>query len=349
MLASSGIFPAKVSGQQTAKYTYDNGFFRVGYLEYLPPDYETETGNFPLLIFLHGGGEFGDGTPESLERVKSWGPPSLIEKGYDMCFGGEDNKSCMIVLSPQKPSNYEWPYVIFMLMEHILNGPERYRIDLDRIYLTGLSRGGMGVYQYAASYFNHPNKLAAIVPIAAWSDNEEEGCLIAQKNLPVWAFHGEEDTIVPYEMGMQAFNSIRFCNKSASPSEMIFTTYEGRYHDSWIPAYDTSHLYHTPNLYEWLLLQTRPENPVTEVSGISNKVSGLFQIYPNPAKDHISLTIDPEGTRRSWISIRTLTGEVISEQATDNRIDITALPRGVYFVQLKNNGQIVATQRLIKM
>ena len=90
--------PGTCVGQQTARQTYHD--YRVGYLEYLPPGYASAEKTFPLLIYLHGGGEVGDGSTESLSKVKSWGPPSFLDN-YDLCFSVDGVKECFIVLSPQ--------------------------------------------------------------------------------------------------------------------------------------------------------------------------------------------------------------------------------------------------------
>ena len=69
--------------QQTARMTPNN----TGYLEYLPSDYSTNpTKKYPLLIFLHGSNETGNGSPVDLEKVKTNGPPQLIQSGSTMCF-----------------------------------------------------------------------------------------------------------------------------------------------------------------------------------------------------------------------------------------------------------------------
>jgi predicted peptidase len=342
----SVIFPGILSAQQTARYTYHVTDYPIGYLEYLPPNYDTGPEKFPLLIFLHGGSESGNGTQESLERVKAWGPPALIENGHDMCFTVNGEEQCFIVLSPQLyPNIYTWPYTVWQLMDHVLNGPIDYKIDPDRIYLTGLSRGGLGVYQYTASVFNNSNKLAAIAPIAAWSEDGDEGCRISARKIPVWAFHGELDTVIPYGWGRAAFNSIKYCNNPSPVSEMIFTAYSDRYHDSWIPAYDTTHLYNTPNLFEWLLMQKRPE-VVTSIHEAT--VDEISSIYPNPAQDQISLSIGKSFTP-SVVQIWSLTGELKMSVKNTALINISALPGGVYFLRARTDTGLRTTKRFVKI
>lgn len=103
--------------QQTPKAIYTEGPV-IGYLEYLPPDYQSEAKDFPVIIFLHGRGSTGDGSPEELEKVKSAGPPSHIRNGNDMCFTVGEKEECFIVISPQLiPELFEWePYYVDLVV-----------------------------------------------------------------------------------------------------------------------------------------------------------------------------------------------------------------------------------------
>lgn len=235
----------------------------VGYLEHLPPDYNLNTTKkYPLMVFLHGAGEKGDGSPAALEKVKSNGPPKEIVNGHNMCFTVDGQEQCFIVIAPQltggKPS---WGVsYIDGVFNYILNGPLNYRVDLNKVYLTGLSLGSNGVYKYAYMSVNDPNFLAAISPIAAWGDTNQ-GCVISERKIPLWAFHGDQDNTVGYASGLAMFNSVKDCISPAPTQELIFTTYEGVGHNSWSRAYRTDNTLHTPNLYEWLLSKSLKGNP----------------------------------------------------------------------------------------
>ncbi|MEX1241041.1 MAG: T9SS type A sorting domain-containing protein [Cyclobacteriaceae bacterium] len=344
-LVISGISLEFLSAQQTAKYTYHDS--PIGYLEYLPPDYHTDATNFPLLIYLHGGGESGDGSPESLEKVKSWGPPNLIDHGYDMCFTANGEKQCFIVISPQLTPASTWPYTVYQLMEHIVNGYGNYKVDPDRIYLTGISRGGLGVYQYASSVYNKPSKLAAIAPIAAWSE-DAKGCVISERKISVWAFHGKLDTVVPHSMGWAAFSNINQCMNPQPVADLKFTSYDDRYHDSWIPAYDPGSDVQSPNLYEWLLLQERQEaDPVT---GLTDEAISGFALYPNPARDRISIHFRETPGHHPIVKIYNPEGICVMTDEYDPRreIDVSDLPSGIYVVQATSGSRMLAIQRFIK-
>lgn len=342
---------AELAAQQTAKSVEHKStpFHYIGYLEYLPPGYQDAAEKFPVLIYLHGGGEAGDGSPAALEKVKSWGPPSHIQAGHDMCFTVNQKQECFIVISPQMDPviNY-WPTYLPTIIEHIMN---EYKADPDRIYLSGLSRGGNGVYSYASSLFNEPNKLAAIAPIAAWADANMNGCHISRSRINVWAFHGKEDTVVPVSMGLSAFDRITTCATPAPVAEMVFTLYEdyGKYHDAWLPAYDPGHTYHDPNLYEWFLSKKLDKNEDGAVTGLSEDIAGdAFSIFPNPSGDYIDVFSDEHSTSDITIRIVTLTGKTVKKVQGNHRLYIADLATGAYLVQLKSGSGIITTKRLLK-
>jgi hypothetical protein len=339
--------------QQTPKSLYISEYLTIGYLEYLPPGYTDEDNRYPVLIFLHGGGEGGDGSPEALEKVKSWGPPSHIKNGHDMCFDVKGEKECFIVISPQINTEiYEWDYFVPIVVNYILNGADNYKIDPERIYVTGLSKGGLGTYAFAASSGNQPNKLAAIAPMSAMSNEYIDGCIISERLIPVWAFHGKKDTIIPYSLGLNAFNSIADCDDPVPTGEMIFTTYEDRYHDAWIPGYDPSHEYHEPNVYEWLLEHKLPVPPerVTGLEAASGVNNSTLAIYPNPADGLIQITTPIIRDNISFnVQILDIAGnKLLQTTSTTNGIDISSLVQGTYIVTCTGQSGIVATGRLIK-
>ncbi|HEU4412394.1 MAG TPA: hypothetical protein VFS43_44540 [Polyangiaceae bacterium] len=252
-----------------------NGSGTIGYLEHLPSDYATSgTKRYPTMIFLHGIGERGDGSPAALEKLKVHGPPEHIKNGHTMTFTVNGVTEKFIVIAPQLATSYgsypcSW---LTTVVNHTLNN---YRVDPDRLYVTGLSMGGYGTYNAATCPTLAP-KIAAIAPIAAGAQSGLtlcEACTIAGNDMATWAFHGDADTTVSLAKGQAMINAITNCSPAPSPAP-IFTVYPGVGHNSWDRAYNTGHTYHSPNLYEWLLAQRRAggsANRAPTVNGIANQ------------------------------------------------------------------------------
>ena len=198
----------------------------LDYLLWLPGDYKKDkTTTFPLLIFLHGSGERGN----DLEKVKVHGPPSFVEQQPDFPF---------ILVSPQCPENSWWVAEDLQVMLEQLK--TKYRIDTDRIYLTGLSMGGFGTWTWTALY---PNQFAAVAPVCGGGDIQFAQKL---KNTPVWAFHGESDPVVPVKRTVEMVEAV-----NAKGGSALMTIYPGVGHDSWVNAYNEA------ELYKWFLSHTK--------------------------------------------------------------------------------------------
>ena len=115
------------------------------------------------------------------------------------------------------------------------------QIDPTRIYLTGLSMGGYGTWHMAVTY---PQKFAAVVPICGgggWMYGFPKR-VCALKDVPVWAFHGALDPVVPLQASQDLVNALNECG-----GEARLTIYPEALHDSWTQTYDN------PELYQWLL------------------------------------------------------------------------------------------------
>lgn len=198
------------------------------YLLYLPPEY-AQKDSWPLLLFLHGAGERG----ENLERVKVHGPPKLIAAGKQFPF---------IVVSPQCPSDRWWqPEELTALLDEIV---EKYKVDQDRIWVTGLSMGGFGTWSLAAAT---PERFAALVPICGGGDPIWAKRL---NHIPIWVFHGAKDQVVPLDRSEKMVEALKQAGGTVK-----FTVYPEASHDSWTAAYND------PALYEWLLGQKRTPAP----------------------------------------------------------------------------------------
>lgn len=201
---------------------------KLDYYLYYPEDYETSPEKvFPILLFLHGGGESGG----TLGVLKKNGPPKLIVQGKQFPF---------LILAPQNPHQRKWwnTRAVNQLLDSVVANN---RVDKQRIYLTGLSRGGGAAWEMAVQY---PEKFAALavvcgmspLPYATWID----------KDMPIWVFHGEEDKSIPISESETMVKRLK-----GMGYDVQFTRYPGVGHDSWVKAYATE------ELYEWLEKQRR--------------------------------------------------------------------------------------------
>jgi predicted peptidase len=198
---------------------------RTQYLVYLPDGYALGDDRWPLLLFLHGAGERGD----DLEQLKAHGPPRLLAEGRQLPF---------VVVSPQCPRGRYWLVpVLTGLLDELLR---RWRIDEDRVYVTGISMGGYGTWQLAEA---QADRLAAILPICGGGNPNNAGEL---RDLPIWAFHGAKDPVVPLEESEVMVQAVRNAG-----GNVRFTIYPEAAHDCWTQTYDK------PDWHQWLLSHRR--------------------------------------------------------------------------------------------
>ena len=185
-----------VSQVQTPRYISmipnSNGFY-----EYLPQGYNPAGAQtYPLLLFIHGLGELGPGTPATLPLVLRNGPPKQINQGiFPTSFTVNGQTQRYIVISPQF---IDWPTPtdINNIITYLL---QNYKVNINRVYLTGLSMGGGVVWEYAGDNSLYANRLAAIIPIcgASWPDHDRAR-IMATANLAVWATtHNDGDPTAP--------------------------------------------------------------------------------------------------------------------------------------------------------
>ncbi len=245
-----------------AQQTHEKVVRPVDYLLSLPDGYKDDsTKTWPLMIFLHGSGESG----YDLEKVKVHGPPKLIEQGKKFPF---------IVVSPQAPqAQFGWNAddLYFLLQEC----KRIYRVDPDRIYLTGLSMGGFGTWVLA---IKHPEEFAAVVPICGGGDTADIWKL---RNMPVWCFHGAKDSTVAIARDQIMVDALKKYNPSVR-----FTVYPDLGHNSWTVTYEND------SLYQWLLQQkkfTYKEIPINV--SLLKEYTGT---YAGPERDTVDVSIDQD-------------------------------------------------------
>lgn len=203
-------------------------------LIHTPRAYNSTNLKYPLLVFLHGEAESGDDLTLLTNRANHAYPPKLISQQK------WDDRLPFIVVSPQLRNTASWTAAhIDDVVEFV---KRNYRVDISRIYLTGVSAGASACWEYAATF---PAKIAAIIPVSGKVVDRTN--LSALKNIPVWAFHGENDPVVPPATTADAVAFVKTLKGAFTPR---LTVLMAKGHGGWSDLYSGHSGY---RLYEWLL------------------------------------------------------------------------------------------------
>ncbi len=210
------------------------GALDYDYQIYLPPGIESEK-NLPVIIFLHGIGQRG-----ANGFVPATGAGGALLSHY---FA----KVPSIILLPQCRAGVYWSEAAMdkMVTGALFQTIEEFQADPKRIYLTGVSMGGYGVWHFALHY---PQKFAALVSICGGSSiiNGDRFSPVAKAvgATPAWVFHGADDKIVPVKESREIVEALKTAGGNVKYSE-----YAGVGHNVWMNALGEK------DLMSWLLAQ----------------------------------------------------------------------------------------------
>lgn len=198
--------------------TPESGFLfrttgRRPYAVYCPRGWDRAT-PLPAILYLHGRGESGsDGARQLLIGL----PSAILHRASQWPF---------LVVCPQKPTlDAEWFDQRRWLNRMLRDVDDEFPTDASRRYLTGLSQGGRGTMRLAKSLVWD---FAAAAPVCGWAEPSEVAANF--KNLPVWAFHGLADEVIPARGSIDAIDAVPHRRKR-------LTLLEGVGHNSWDYAY----------------------------------------------------------------------------------------------------------------
>jgi predicted esterase len=217
----------------------------LGYIEYLPPDYGDDTLS-PLILFLHGSGESGEGDPSSLGLLSRAGIPQVI-------VGDQwpDDRP-FVVLAPQHTKVAPtFCFTVEEVTDFLAFALEHYRVDPARVYLTGLSCGAIAGWNYLAEHSNEVVAAAALIAGNGYAAVDTLGCDLGA--VPIWAFHGADDEAVPPRGSTYPITFLDQCTDPA-PVDARLTVYPDVGHDSWTMTY---HLSAGNDIYSWFLSHSK--------------------------------------------------------------------------------------------
>ena len=195
----------------------------LDYLSYVPKDAAEP---LPLLVYIHGAGSRG----HSLDQMGVVGPIKLIEEG----------KPFPAMLAAPQCHEDHWFDLFETLAEFIDAMRHDPRVDVKRVYVAGSSMGGFTTWQMACA---HPDWFAAAVPVCGGGQEWFAGRL---KGMPIWAFHGLLDPVVPVE---ESVKMARAAQKAGA--DVRLTIYPDVRHEAWERAYADD------AMWAWLFAQTR--------------------------------------------------------------------------------------------
>lgn len=233
-----------------------------GYMEYLPADYPTATTKkYPTIIYIHGGASFGAGTSASLIAMDTVeGIPLYIAKGQfpTSIVTPYGDTASFIAISPQFKKSPSTPTDVKAVIDYVL---AHYRVDLNRLYLTGFSLGGNATWQ-APFNLAQAQRLAAMVPVAGYNNPyaDTTAKFIAGANVPVWAIHSTADQTAQIAWSVNMVAKINSYNP-AIPA--ILTKLTTQSHDSTVTAaYNPTYRPNGKNIYEWMLQYAKFYPPI---------------------------------------------------------------------------------------
>jgi len=241
--------------QQVARSLTATNGKKIGFYEYKPTDY-SKSKKYPLIIFLHGIGERGNGTTD-LPRVLANATPRMIRAGNTMTFTNPKTgvKETFLVLTPQLDVQYgSWEN--FYVDEMLKYAKSNLSIDPNRVFLCGLSLGGGGVWKYATNSLKNANQFAGIIPCCGTGEGTDF-CNLTKAKTAVWAFHAMDDGTVGVGNTQYAQIKLKICDPASTAK---FTYYASGGHGIWDRAFDPGHGFQNPNVYEWMLGLSRNGN-----------------------------------------------------------------------------------------
>lgn len=221
-----------------------------GFYEALPNHYQVTTKKYPLLVFLHGGGQVGDGNKDLPLVLNDGVAKEINDRKFPSNFSVQGSNYAFIVLSPQFVANPPDSMVLSFINFALAN----YRVDASRIYLTGLSMGGVLTTQTAASY---ASLFAAVAPVSGESFGTERdinAAKIAKGGLALWAFHNHDDPTISSAVATEFVDAINSF-QPAIPAKL--TVFNAVGHDAWTQALSASYKENNQNVYEWMLQYKR--------------------------------------------------------------------------------------------
>ena len=194
---------------------------------------------YPLILFLHGGGERGDDNEKQLTHGAKLFLDAKNRKKYPaivvfpQCAPAPDYWAHMVLNEKDGIRYRDFPIEekpkpsldrVMQLLEKLV---KEEKVDPDRVYWMGLSMGGMGTFELLSRM---PDRFAAAIPICGGS-NPALASRYA-KNTSMWIFHGLKDDVVLPQYSQEMYDAIK-----TAGGDVQYTTFPDANHNSWDPTF----------------------------------------------------------------------------------------------------------------
>ncbi|MCO4291935.1 alpha/beta hydrolase-fold protein [Solitalea sp. MAHUQ-68] len=232
------------------KQTFVQNNDTLNYRVLFPENYNP-TKKYPVVLFLHGAGERGNDNEKQLTHGAKLFLNDTARKQFPA-----------IIIFPQCPENSFWANVKFDFSEgkrefHFQADGEptpplalvqgllkayiaQDKVDTKRIYVMGLSMGGMGTFELL---WRNPKTFAGAIPICGGA-NPKTAKKYAKKTA-VWIFHGAKDNVVPPDFSRTMYKALQ-----DAKAKVKYTEYPEAEHNSW------DNTFAEPGLLSWLFSQS---------------------------------------------------------------------------------------------
>jgi predicted peptidase len=239
MTASQSSGQEVINGFAPRSYVAANGM-TMPYRLFVP-DSAARARPLPLIIYLHGGGGAGTDNLKQISGGNTLGTQTWTRADMQARYPS-------FVVAPQLDGDNQWsapeiddlaPYAQ-LVIELVAALSREFRLDQDRIYLMGQSRGGRGTWDLVSK---RPALFAAAVPVCGEGNSSR---VLAARGVPIWAFHGAKDDVIPVTGSRELVGALR---SAASP--IRYTEYPDAGHNVWTLAFVEK------ELPSWLFSQRR--------------------------------------------------------------------------------------------
>ena len=271
------------------------GFIKGGYdfWLYLPDDYSTSEKK-PLVLFLHGKSLSG----HNLNLVRNYGCIDAVSRG---------RKIDAVIVAPQTSGAWQ-PAKVMEVIDWV---KKNYKVDMDRLYVIGMSMGGYGTLDFAATY---PDDVAAAMALCGGATEPE---LCGLNELPLWIIHGTADTAVPVGCSDRVVEVMAGCGDT---TRLIYDRFKGVNHTR------LARVFYLEEAYDWLFAHRLTDSLRSVDRNVVIKPETLNNAFADLTRSNQVKVIDaqnPNEAERKYYIVKK--GDTLSSIAVEQGTTVSIL------------------------